>query len=176
MSDLISDILLISKLESGQVKENKILLNMKGVIKDCIASITPQAQAENIEIRPQLDDVYIYADRTQMEKLVINLVENAVKYNRNHGTIDISLAQKNSHLIFTVKDTGVGIPPESHNRIFERFYRVEPSRGGKNVQGTGLGLSIVKHIVASYQGTISLESTQGVGTKITVKLPLSFGQ
>lgn len=176
MSDLINDILLISKLESGQVKENKILLNMKGVIKDCIASITPQAQAESIEIRPQLEDVYIYADRTQMEKLVINLVENAVKYNRQHGTVNISLEQKNSHLIFTVKDTGVGIPPESHNRIFERFYRVEPSRGGKNVQGTGLGLSIVKHIVASYQGTISLESTQGVGTKITVKLPLSFGQ
>lgn len=175
MTDLIGDILLISKLESGQVQENKILLNMKDVVKDCTSSITPQAQVDDITIHSHLEDVYLYADRTQMEKLVVNLIENAVKYNKPQGEVDISLTQNGSHLIFAVKDTGVGIPPESHNRIFERFYRVEPSRGGKNVQGTGLGLSIVKHIVASYQGTISLESTQGVGTKITLKLPCSVG-
>ena len=97
----------------------------------------------------------------------MNLIENAVKYNKPDGKVGISLKDENKNIILTVKDTGIGIPPEYHGRVFERFFRVDSGRD-KKVGGTGLGLSIVKHIVSIYGGKISLQSKKDVGTTITV--------
>jgi two-component system phosphate regulon sensor histidine kinase PhoR len=99
----------------------------------------------------------------------VNLIENAVKYNKPNGRVDISLKEENRKVILAVKDTGIGIPSEYQGRVFERFFRVDYGRN-KKVGGTGLGLSIVKHIVTIYGGKISLQSKKDNGTTITIEL------
>ncbi len=106
-----------------------------------------------------------------MKELFNNLITNAIKYNKPKGTIKINVTVEGNDALFVIEDTGVGIPEESRPRIFERFYRVDKGRS-KKMGGTGLGLSIVKHIVNYYGGSIKLESTLGVGSKFTVKLPI----
>ena len=114
----------------------------------------------------------ISADR--FKEVALNLMENAVKYNRPGGRVTVTLAREGEQAVLTVADTGIGIPPESQGRVFERFYRVDKGRS-RAAGGTGLGLAIVKHIVALYNGQIHLASVVGSGTTITVRLPLAQG-
>lgn len=107
-----------------------------------------------------------------MEEIISNLCENAVKYNRDDGSVSIYLMDMDESVSITVKDTGIGIPREDQGRIFERFYRVDKSHS-REIGGTGLGLSIVKHGVTYLGGSITLESGEGVGTEITVTFPKS---
>lgn len=107
---------------------------------------------------------------SMLGEIIYNLAENAVKYNHNGGTVHIHVAQEEKTAIVTVTDTGIGIAPEHTERIFERFYRVDKSHS-REIGGTGLGLSIVKHAVQYHSGTIQIESQEGKGTKIIVKLP-----
>ena len=102
--------------------------------------------------------------------MVINLVDNAVKYNRPGGRVDVSVEQAQGNVILTVADTGIGIPPEHQERLFERFYRLDKGRSRKS-GGTGLGLSIVRHTAEHYGGVVALESEEQVGTRITVTFP-----
>ena len=99
--------------------------------------------------------------------MIYNLCDNAVKYNKENGSVTLAVGNKDGAAFVTVKDTGIGIAPEHTERVFERFYRVDKSRS-KLIGGTGLGLSIVKHIAASFGGKIALKSTLGEGTEITV--------
>ena len=115
--------------------------------------------------------VMLRAMRRMMDELVANLAENAMKYNRPGGTVEILVRQEDGEAVLTVRDNGIGIGREHQERIFERFYRVDKSRS-KQSGGTGLGLSIVKHIVEYHGGKISLESEPGAGTEITVRLPV----
>jgi two-component system phosphate regulon sensor histidine kinase PhoR len=98
-----------------------------------------------------------------------NLIENAIKYNKNDGVIDIILSETASNVIFVVKDSGIGIPKEHQTRIFERFYQVNKTRS-KLQNGTGLGLAIVKHVVSYYEGTIEIESEIELGTTFTITI------
>lgn len=106
-----------------------------------------------------------------MTELVINLVDNAIKYNRPGGSVLVKVNESQGWCNISVKDDGIGIPEEHHGRIFERFYRVDKSRS-KVSGGTGLGLAIVKHIAAFHHGTINLFSRPGEGTEIIVKIPV----
>lgn len=106
----------------------------------------------------------------RLRELLTNLMENGIKYNEPGGRVDVQAAQRDGKVAITVSDTGIGIPKESRERVFERFYRVDKGRARKT-GGTGLGLSIVKHIVLLYGGTISLKSEPGKGTEITVLFP-----
>ncbi len=101
--------------------------------------------------------------------MFINLLDNAVKYSP-HGEISVSLASQKDSVVFSIKDTGIGIPEQDLPRVFERFYRAEKSRSRK-LGGTGLGLAIVKYIVLLHNGKIDIESEEGKGTKVTVQLP-----
>jgi two-component system phosphate regulon sensor histidine kinase PhoR len=105
--------------------------------------------------------------------VIINLLDNSIKHTEN-GEIRIGLARQESELLLTVADTGIGIPKEHHERIFERFYTVDKSRS-RRLGGTGLGLSIVKHIVQIHDGTITLDSTPGAGTVFTIRFPIAGG-
>ena len=107
----------------------------------------------------------------RLQQLYTNLVDNAIKYNRPGGRVDVTLQQERGMMLFRVKDTGIGIAKEHHERLFERFYRVDKSRS-RAIGGTGLGLSIVKHIVGLYGGDISLQSTPGEGSEFTVRIAL----
>ena len=110
----------------------------------------------------------IEAVRTLLEEAVYNICDNAIKYNRNDGNVSIFLTQTAQEAQIVVKDTGIGIPAEDQDRVFERFYRVDKSHS-KEIGGTGLGLSIVKHAVSTLQGKIILRSEEGSGTEIIMR-------
>jgi two-component system phosphate regulon sensor histidine kinase PhoR len=171
MSELINDILMISKLESKKIREEYEQLSLNQVINEVVLSVQPKAQMSEVKINMNCEDVVFYASKRQMYDLASNLLENAVKYNKLGGSVDVSLKKSGNQIIFTVRDTGIGIPKASQSRIFERFYRVDRGRN-KDIAGTGLGLSIVKHIVSNYEGTIELNSIPGEGTQVSIIFPL----
>ena len=102
---------------------------------------------------------------------MINLIDNGIKYNKHNGQVILEAKHDNDKLFLIIEDTGIGIPEDHRDRVFERFYRVDKSRS-KQVGGTGLGLAIVKHVVKDLKGTISLESIYGQGTKFLIEIPL----
>lgn len=171
MNGLINDILMISRLENHQQEEPKSNVLIAPLLEEISASLRPLAEQNHVAIQIHCDKGLCFtAGAQQMAQLFNNLMGNAVKYNRKNGSVSMTAGRQDGNLIFTVSDTGIGIPEEDRERVFERFYRVDAGRSRK-IGGTGLGLSIVKHIVQSCHGRISLESEEGQGTKITVVLP-----
>ena len=172
MNLLINDIIMISRMESGELSGDSENIDISAVINESLSELTPLAEQENLRINLDLSPVVIFADKKDIRGLVSNLLVNAVKYNRQGGAVDVSLASLNSQAVLKVRNDGDPIPSEHQRRVFERFYRVDSGRS-KAVGGTGLGLSIVKHVVDALGGTVSLESTAENGTTFTVRLPLS---
>jgi len=171
LSELISDILTISKLEGSHAGAEYTDVHFTEVVKEAIASILPVNDDTEIEISADLDNIFYRANKRQLFELCVNLIENAVKYNQPNGKVFVSLKTEQQTVVLTVRDTGIGIPPEHQARVFERFFRVDYGRD-KKIGGTGLGLSIVKHIVNLYGGTISLQSKKNTGTTVTVSFPM----
>lgn len=164
MLALISDILRLSELDSIGDTPLDDDVDLKAVAEDCKDRLSQQAEKRGIRITVSGESTVIKGSRTELDELVYNLADNAIKYNRENGNIEIVTADKK----LTVTDTGLGIPHESIPRIFERFYRIDKSRS-RTKGGTGLGLSIVRHIAEHHGAEIDVESTVGVGTSITVK-------
>ena len=127
--------------------------------------MTDSAEKKHIHIKTELEKVIITGFERVLDETFYNIIENAIKYNVENGKIDISLFQNNTSACIKIKDTGIGIPPESIDRVFERFYRVDKSHSGI-VKGTGLGLSIVKHAVQLHNGTIDVKSEVGKWTEM----------
>jgi two-component system phosphate regulon sensor histidine kinase PhoR len=171
MTILINDILMISKLETKNSQADYKNVDFKTVIIEAIETLRPQAQLSEIEIVTKCEKVILWANKRHLYDLAVNLIENAVKYNKKGGTVKVNLTKSAKQAIFTVADTGIGIPKANQSRIFERFYRVDSGRN-KEIAGTGLGLSIVKHIVTNYEGTLELSSSPNQGTKIRILLPI----
>ncbi|MDD2431799.1 MAG: ATP-binding protein [Firmicutes bacterium] len=170
IANLINDILTISRLESNEVPKEDETVSFNEVVSEVISALTPQAITNNITVNVNCGTIRYKASRRQIYELIKNLVENALKYNRAGGVVDISVFSTANNVVIEVADTGIGIPMKAQSRIFERFYRVDSGRT-KTIGGTGLGLAIVKHITLNLRGEILLESKENVGTKITVKLP-----
>ena len=171
---LIDDILHLGRIEARENAEKKWeSVNLTELIQDVVAFLEPVLKDKKVAARCTLEDVVLDADPGLMREMLINLVDNAVKYNLPGGHVYVDLARREDDAVLTVRDTGIGIPEEDQERVFERFYRVDTSRtrSGK-ISGTGLGLAIVKHIVDLHKGTISLHSVEGRGTEFTVTLPL----
>ena len=164
MLALISDILRLSELDSIGDTPLDDDVDLKAVAEDCKDRLSQQAEKRGIRITVSGESTVIKGSRTELGELVYNLVDNAIKYNRENGNSEIEISDKK----LTVTDTGLGIPQESIPRIFERFYRIDKSRS-RAKGGTGLGLSIVRHIAEHHGAEIDVESTVGVGTSITVK-------
>ncbi len=171
---LIQDILILQEIESKREFE-RVPSDLNECVNAVIELLHPEIQDSPIQIifepQPYLKPFYCNPDR--MKQLLINLLDNAIKYTEE-GTITVSLKEEENDLILSVKDTGIGIEKEYLARIFERFYRVDKGRSRKQ-GGTGLGLSIVKHIVELYNGNIQLNSTLGVGTEFIITLPYNTG-
>ena len=164
MLNLIGDILRLSELDSIGDTPLDDEIDLKAVAEDCKERLSQQAESRGIRMTVSGESTVITGSRTEITELAYNLVDNAIKYNRENGNIEIDIADKK----LTVSDTGLGIPQESIPRIFERFYRIDKSRS-RAKGGTGLGLSIVKHIAEHHGAKIDVESTVGVGTSITVR-------
>lgn len=175
MTSLIDDILMISRLESGGVQAELKDLKVSEIAREAVQAVEGMAKERQIEIKAEAEEFWVCADARQMDELFTNLLSNAVKYNLDSGCVWVSLKREGGDMILTVKDNGVGIPKESIDRIFERFYRVDKGRSRKQ-GGTGLGLSIVKHIVNFYHGTVRVVSSQEEsdrGTTFIVRLPIA---
>lgn len=174
---LIEDIMRLSRIEEKTDLDNKKSINLKKSAKNIISLLQSKADGLNVKIYLEAEDVFLDANENYIDELLYNLVDNAIKYNKNGGTAHIIIKKDTDYIHIKVRDTGVGIPEEQQERIFERFYRGDKShfRGTGEVGeigGTGLGLSIVKHIAELYHGTIQLKSVQYEGTEIIVKFPI----
>ena len=166
---LIADIIRLSQLDEGHE------LPMEGVDMLCVASdaaaqLKAAAEAKHISMSIEGEACTVYGARSLLYEVAYNLIDNAIKYNRENGVVDIKVSRENKKVTLTVSDTGIGISPEHQQRIFERIYRVDKSHS-KASGGTGLGLSIVKHAVQYHHGEIKLKSELNKGSEITVALP-----
>lgn len=170
MTNLINDILMISRLEAQDVTKTDIEINLADIIEDVCRSVEPMIKTAELTLILECDDVCAKIDMSHMNQLANNLIVNAIKYNKNGGSIIVRLKKEMDEVIFEVEDTGIGIPYEAQARVFERFYRVDKGRS-RTMGGTGLGLSIVKHIVQFYNGKAEVKSEVGKGTVITVRIP-----
>ncbi len=172
LSDLVQEIINLSRLQDDDPLKNAKVLNLTDVISEAIDSSQLSAEARNILIVfPETAPSYILGDRNQVEMAISNLIENAINYSPNGTRVAIALSEDNGLAEISVSDQGVGIPEKDLERIFERFYRVDPARS-RATGGTGLGLSIVKHVVTNHGGDISVWSVEGAGSTFTVRFPL----
>lgn len=166
MLSLISDIIRLSQLDENEAPPPPVPVDLLALSEECIEALLPAAEKADVTIHVEGGPCTIPGDKGELWELIYNLLDNAIRYNRPGGSVQILLRE---HQI-TIQDTGIGIPPEHQARIFERFYRVDKSHS-RLTGGTGLGLSIVKHVAEHHGARIELESTLGVGTSITVAFP-----
>ena len=167
---LIDTIMHLSRIEEKATTITWKTVAMEDLIRHAAEILQPQAEKRHVTVTMSLQPLYVYGNASLLAELVMNLLDNAVKYNRENGTIHVDMKAAESHLIMVVSDTGIGIPKDKQNRVFERFYRADESRN-KMISGTGLGLAICKHIVAQHHGTVSIQSVEGEGTSVAVTLP-----
>lgn len=167
---LIDDIMRLSRIEEGREELNEPVALLQ-LAKEAASLLESEAERRNIEIQVSGDNVTVPGNSTMLYEMIRNLCENAVKYNKEGGKVWVTVKTRpDAYIALTVKDTGIGIPKKDHERIFERFYRVDKSRS-KETGGTGLGLSIVKHIVERHHGQIHLTSEEGKGCCMEILLP-----
>lgn len=168
---LINDILQLSEIETRQKDSNIAKHDLGGIIEDVFSILQGAADKKNISLAFQADgNPLITANRDRIKQMLINLVDNAIKYNVDSGSVHVKAWKSEGRILISVKDTGIGIARQHLSRIFERFYRVDKGRS-RSMGGTGLGLSIVKHIVNLYNGDIKVESEPGKGTEFLIQLP-----
>lgn len=168
---LISDILQLSEIEGLNADTNVAPFDLSELIESVCALLKPNSDKSNIIMhRETRDTITMTANQNRIKQLLINLIDNAIKYTSENGSVTITASKEPGYIKIIVKDTGIGIHKEDLERIFERFYRVDKGRS-RAVGGTGLGLSIVKHIVNLYNGDISVNSTLGSGTSFIARFP-----
>lgn len=159
---LIEDLLTISELESGRLKMNLQQIALRPLVDRTLEDLKPQANARNVTLRNELPELTAHADANRLQQVFGNLVGNAIRYGRAEGTVVICGRLIDGAVELCVRDDGPGIPIESLERVFERFYRADKARS-REQGGTGLGLSIVKHIVQSHGGKVWVKSEPGKG-------------
>ena len=167
---LVEDVIQISQLDEEKTSYVWEPVDVYQVCKNAFESLKEKAKRLNVHLYICGERMKMEAVRTLLEEAIYNVCDNAIKYNRNDGSVSVFLTQTAQEIQIVVKDTGVGIPKEDQDRVFERFYRVDKSHS-KEIGGTGLGLSIVKHAVEALKGSVILRSEEGNGTEICMKFP-----
>ena len=167
---LVDDIIHLSQLDEGAAPDRETV-DLLETAKDAASALGDSATEKGIHVSVSGESVSISGVRSFLHEMIYNLCDNAIKYNVENGSVEITVVRKEQEAVVTVKDTGIGIPAEHQSRIFERFFRVDKSRS-KASGGTGLGLSIVKHIAQYHGATIKLQSEFGYGTTVSVVFPL----
>lgn len=169
MITLVNDIIKLSKLDEKSICMEKEDISLRQLCSEVIAVLSASAYSKKITVNLNGDDGLINGVQPVIYEMIYNLVDNAIKYNNDNGTVDIAIKTiaETHKVIFTIKDTGIGIPDNEKDRIFERFYRIDKSRSKQN-GGTGLGLSIVKHATKYHDANIRLDTEVGKGSTFTV--------
>ena len=164
---LINDIIRLSELDVSEQTLMTQEVDLYEIAKTCVNMLQINGEKHDVSINLYGTSCIINANREMMEELVYNLCDNAIRYNNAGGSVSVWVTREKEHVVLVVNDTGIGIPKEDQERIFERFYRVDKSRS-KSTGGTGLGLAIVKHIVEQHGAKLEVESKLGEGTQIRV--------
>lgn len=164
---LINDIIKLAELDEAEQEFDLEQVELYQLAQGCLDMMDIEAAKQGILLQIAGEPCTILANRALIDELLYNLCSNAIRYNNQGGSVTVTTAHKNGGVILSVKDTGIGIPKEHQERVFERFYRVDKSRS-KQSGGTGLGLAIVKHIVAQHHAEMNLESEPGRGTKVEI--------
>jgi len=170
LTNIVSDLLVLSTLESGKPPAPEPI-SLKEAIESALRSVEPVARSRGVNVVFQLaEDLDVLGHEIRLEQVFVNLLDNAIKFNRPGGEVSVEIAREGGRAVVHVRDTGLGIPSRDLPRIFERFYRVDKARS-RATGGTGLGLAIVKHAVEQMGGSVSVESRLGQGSVFTVALP-----
>lgn len=173
---IINDLLTLVRLGKNNAALNISTVHVNGLVEGVLKRLSPIASKENIEIvYESFRDVRADIDAVKISLAITNLVENAIKYNKRDGWIKVSLNADYKYFYVQVEDSGIGIPKEAQDRIFERFYRVDKTRS-RETGGTGLGLSITWDAVMMHNGSIKLESEEEKGSKFLIRIPLGFSE
>jgi two-component system phosphate regulon sensor histidine kinase PhoR len=172
LNNIASDLLTLSELESGKALAEPVRISVREALDSALHTVEAEARIREVTILPgRVEDVFVKGEKTRLEQALINLLDNAIKFNRPQGEVFVTAGPADSGKArITITDTGIGIPSEDLSRIFERFYRVDKARS-REMGGTGLGLAIVKHIVERMGGSVQVESQLGKGSTFTVLLP-----
>lgn len=171
MRNLILDLLDMTRIESGQKEKDLKPLNLVEIARTSMDTAKPMAIHKEVKMVLNAPANIVYdSDSSEMEIIFNNLVSNAVKYNRDGGSVEINLLDEPGQVVISVADTGIGMTAEEVGRLFQEFVRIKNEKT-KEITGTGLGLSILKKLVETYGGKVTVESTPDVGTKFTVNLP-----
>ncbi len=170
---LVKDIIQLSRLQSAEVASGAQAIELHEVIDEAVELNKHAAEARKVRIGVDApNDIYVYGDRGMLVTAVRNLIENAITYSDDNSQVGIGLAVSQNIAELAVSDSGIGISPEDQKRVFERFYRVDPSRS-RETGGTGLGLSIVKHVAHNHRGEVAVFSKPGLGSTFTLRIPLA---
>lgn len=162
---LTEDIIQLSQLDG--MNKNSVtfdIVDLSNIAKNCVESLEMNARAKNVTVRLNSESCFVNGNEAMLEEMIYNLIDNAIRYNKDGGYVTVCVDEKG---IISVEDTGIGIPEDCQERIFERFFRVDKSRS-KQTGGTGLGLAIVKHIAKIHSAQITIHSEENIGTKIEV--------
>lgn len=172
ISTMLADLALLTKSDSITLKSHHKIVDLNSLVSNICKELQVIANNKKVKIeyKPAKSAVKIKADKEDIEKLVFNLIGNAIKYNKTKGWVKVSIQKEKEGIILTVKDGGIGIPKKDLPNIFERFYRVDKART-RQEGGSGLGLAICQHIAGEYGGNINVESKEGQGSTFSVYLP-----
>ena len=170
LMSLIDDIIRLSQLDEKTSLPEMTPIDLKEICEDVCQRLQPQAEKAGVSLNVNCASATVRGIQKILEEIVLNLVDNAIKYNTSNGSVGVTLRRNDQTVELSVSDTGIGIPEEHLSRVFERFYRVDRSRN-KQIGGTGLGLSIVKHSAETLGAAVQLESRLGIGSTITVTFP-----
>jgi len=166
---LINDVIRLSELDEEQ-EEVLQKIPLLVAAKSCVQMLQINAEKHGVTLTLEGEEVSLWGTRQMVDEVLYNLCDNAIRYNKENGSVTVKVHRQNDCAVLIVQDTGIGIPEECQKRIFERFYRVDKGRS-KSTGGTGLGLAIVKHILVRLKGKLSLVSKPGEGTTITIVFP-----
>jgi len=172
LNSIASDLLALSELESGKLTAEEARVSVRAAMEAALRTVEAEARDRGVKlIRGQVEEVTVLGERVHLEQALVNLLDNAVKFNRPEGEVRVEVTRtKDDEVSVTIADNGIGIPSADLPRLFERFYRVDKARS-RAVGGTGLGLSIVKHIVERMHGRVTVESQLGKGSVFTILFP-----
>ena len=173
MSSLISQLLTLARADRGKIKPNLEMLDISELLEITILEMQTSAGEKGISISTDIEEPHIkmLADETMLMRIFVNLLQNAVIYGRENGWIHVSLKEQNQEIQIVIQDNGIGMEKDKLDKIWERFYQVNPSREKKDSGSSGLGLSMVKWMVGIHNGSISVDSQVNRGTIFTIKFP-----
>jgi signal transduction histidine kinase len=168
LAQIVSDLLDLSRLETGTADLGGV--DLEGLVKSAVQQLRQYAVEGELNVEVRTEPSPVRGSANDLSLMIDNLIQNAIRYTPKGGQIGVHLHKAGSEVILEVSDNGIGIPRRDHERIFERFYRVDPGRS-RGTGGTGLGLSIVKHVCENHGGSVRVASELGLGTTFTVALP-----